>query len=71
MTRAVFLAPFGCGGMRLLWADGEGRVRSDDPDVAPVRLTDVAEVLRDPFDRPGFWLRAADGRLARVSSPLE
>lgn len=70
-TRAVFLAPYGCGGMRLRWVDDEGRVRGDDPDVGPVGLTGVAQVVQDPFDDQGIWLRAADGRIARVLPPAE
>ena len=57
--------------MRLLWTDDEGRVRCDDPDVGPVGLTGVAQVVQDPFYDLGIWLRAADGRIARVLPPTE
>jgi hypothetical protein len=57
--------------MRLLWTDGEGRVRSDDPDVGLVRLTSVAQVVQDPFDRDAIWLRATDGRIARLPAASE
>jgi hypothetical protein len=70
-TPAVILYPYGCGAMRLLWTDDEGRVRCDDPDVGPVGLTGVAQVVQDPFDDLGIWLRAADGRIARVLPPTE
>jgi len=39
--------------------------------VGPVGLTGVAQVVQDPFDDLGIWLRAADGRIARVLPPTE